>query len=322
MFLVAFENIGLMLLMAIPGFIIAKLKMIDSQKAIKFISVLLLYVCQPFVTFDAFLNTPFDKAILLNIAVCFLITAFLISIIAILSNLIFKATIIDKEVCGVFSYASAFGNIGYLCVPFLQILAPSNTEIIVYASAAIVAFNILAWTLGNFLITKDKKHVSIKNIILNPATLSFLIALPLFMLNLNFPRFPKLSGLQKIINLMGNLVGPLAMLMVGICFANSKIRESLKNNKTYVPVAVTIIIKLLISPILAFLILKLISTFYDTGSINLNIIALSAMPVANNLIMFCSLANRETETPTSIVLLSTLIAAITIPLMLNLYTVV
>ncbi|MDR0752310.1 MAG: AEC family transporter [Christensenellaceae bacterium] len=318
MFIESFENIGLMLLMAIPGFIIAKLKMIDSEKSIKFISVLLLYVCQPFVTFDAFLNTPFNEKILLNMAICFLLTAILIVLTAIISKIVLRVTSQNNDMGGVLSYASSFGNIGYLCVPFLQILAPGNSEIMVYASAAIVAFNILAWTFGNYLITKDKKHVSIKNIILNPATLAFLIALPFFLLNLNFTRAHSLAGLQKIISLMGNLVGPLAMLMVGICFANFQIRKSLSESKLLYPISLALVIKLIITPLLAFALLKLISVFYNTTSINLNILALASMPAANNLIMFCSLANRETQTPTSLVLLSTLISAITIPVFLNL----
>ena len=47
--------------MAIPGFIIAKAKLIkNTDNVINFLSIMLLYVCQPFVTFNAFFTTDFD----------------------------------------------------------------------------------------------------------------------------------------------------------------------------------------------------------------------------------------------------------------------
>ncbi|MDR2266124.1 MAG: AEC family transporter [Christensenellaceae bacterium] len=313
MFLIALQNVGLMLLMAIPGFIIVKLKAVDGDKSVKFVSVLLLYVCQPFITFDAFLNISFDSAILVNMVLCFVLTALLMTLIATLTYPLFGKLRLNECDRGIYAYASAFGNIGYMCVPFLQILAPDNREIIIYAGAAIVAFNLVAWTLGNYLITHDKRHIKIKNILLNPPTLAFLIVLPLFLFDINFVRFP-VAGIQQIIDLLANLVGPLAMVLVGMCFANANLRKLFTNAKAYIAIG----LKLVISPLIAFLLLKLTNVFFDTSDINLNIIALAAMPSANNLIMFCSISKLDTEHATALILLSTLISIVTIPLALEL----
>ena len=48
--------------------------MIDSEGAVKFLSVMLLYVCQPFVTFNSFLNTPYDSSVLIGLVAVFLFT--------------------------------------------------------------------------------------------------------------------------------------------------------------------------------------------------------------------------------------------------------
>ena len=67
-------SVLMLLLMAIPGFVLGKMKSVNSEAAVKFLSVMLLYVLQPFVTFDSFLNTPYDGKVLLNIVAGFVFT--------------------------------------------------------------------------------------------------------------------------------------------------------------------------------------------------------------------------------------------------------
>lgn len=314
MFLTSLENVALLLAMAIPGFIAAKAKLFKNDQAINVISILLLYICQPFVTFNSFLNTAFNPKILLNLTVVFIFTAALLVILVYIGKLIMRL-IKNTETGGIYAYACSFGNIGYLCVPFLQILMPGNNEVLLYASTAIVAFNLVAWTVGNYVLTGDKSFIRVKRIIFNPPTVSFILVLPLFILNLNFLRFQELAGLAKVVGLFSNLVGPLAMTLVGIKFSEIKIKELFSDYKVYLSIGV----KLIISPLIAFCGILILSTFYDVQAIRLNIIALAAMPTANNLMMFCSLYGKDTKTAAKIVLLSTILSVLTIPLALTLY---
>ena len=75
LFLTSLESVALLIVMAIPGFIVAKLKMINKEEAVKFLSVTLLYILQPFVTVNSFLNTDFTMDILWNMLAIFLFTA-------------------------------------------------------------------------------------------------------------------------------------------------------------------------------------------------------------------------------------------------------
>lgn len=313
MFLTSLQTVALLLLMAIPGFIIAKIKMVDVTKAVSFISVLLLYVCQPFITFNSFLNTTYNSSILVNLCVVFAVTAVLMTGLALLARLAFSY---DKNVDrrGQMSYASAMGNIGYMCIPFLQMLRPGDSVIILYATSAIAAFNLIAWTLGNYLITGDKKFISIKRAVLNPATLSLLVALPLFICNINFVRFDGLSGVANVCSLFANLVGPLSMTMLGMKFAESKLKEFFLDYRVYAAAG----FKLVLSPVIAFCLTLLLSTFMNVEPIALNIIALSAMPTANNVMMFSSLYGKDTAFAAKLVLISTILSVITIPLALML----
>jgi hypothetical protein len=43
-FLTTLQTVGILLAMAIPGFIVTKLKLIDSESGVKVLSVVLLYI--------------------------------------------------------------------------------------------------------------------------------------------------------------------------------------------------------------------------------------------------------------------------------------
>jgi|AGTN01.1.fsa_nt_gi Predicted permeases len=316
MFLTSLENVALLLAMAVPGFIVAKLKMIKNESAVHFISILLLYICQPFVTFNAFLNTAFDKAILLNLVIVFIVTAVFNIAVVYIGKLIM---LYDKKAHplenGVFAYAGSFGNIGYLCIPFLQILMPGNNIVILYAASAIQAFNIVGWTLGNYVITGDKKFISVKKIFLNPVSIAFILVLPFYILDINFLRFSFLGGVAKVVKLFSDMIGPMAMTMLGIKFAEMSIKELFTDYRVFIAAG----IKLLLSPLIMFILVLLIALFADTTAYRLNLIALSAMPAANNLMMFTSMSGMDTKLPAKIIMVTTIFSIVTIPLALAIY---
>lgn len=313
MFLLSLESIALLLAMAIPGFIITKLKLIDNAKASQFISVMLLYVCQPFITFNSFLKTEYSKDILINLLVVFVFTIIIILLVALLGKLTtFK--LLDKDSSGLFSYAVSFGNVGYMCIPFLQLLVPDNSEVILYASTSVVAFNLAAWTFGNYLLTGDKKHIKPKRALLNPASLSFILVLPLFLCKVTYES-SVLGIFSNVFGLFADLVGPMAMTLLGMKFAQMGLKEVFLDPKAY---AVSFF-KLLLMPALAFALVLLIGLFVDTAAVKLNLLTLAAMPSANNILMFCELYGKDGKTAAKYVLISSLFSIVTIPLTLMLF---
>lgn len=313
LFLTALKSVALLLVMAVPGFIIGKLKMIDKEKAVSFISVMLLYVTQPFVTFDAFLNTPYDSTVLLNLIMVFVITGILMVLTLAVGKLVMTGVGGDLTERAQSVYAGTFGNVGYLCIPFLQLFAPNDSVLILYATSAIVGFNLISWTLGNYLLTGDKKYMSLKKAIFNPPTLSFIIALPLFICNINFPRF-NLTGIQNLVGLFADMVGPLAMTLLGIKISETSLRELFLDGKVYA----SSLIKLVICPALCALLILIFASFMDISSIKLNLVAFSAMPSANNVMMFSSRCGLDTKYPAKFVMISTLLSIVSIPLTLML----
>lgn len=310
LFLTSLESVALLIVMAVPGFIVAKLKMINKAEAVKFLSVTLLYILQPFVTVNSFLNTEFTMDILWNMLAIFLFTAVTeIAILYIGKAILIPFKKLDVDSKSIIAYGGAFGNLSYMCIPFLQLLAPGRYELILYASCSCVIFNLLGWTLGNYVITGDKKFISLKKAVLNPPTLSFIIALPLFIFNINFQRF-NLTGIANVFSLFANAVGPLSMTLLGIKLAEMSLKEMFLDPRAYISSA----IKLILYPILGLIVMLLMSTFMDIEPIKLNLVALSAMPIANNTMMFVTMANKDTGLAAKEVMISTILSCVTIPI--------
>ncbi|MFW5779911.1 MAG: AEC family transporter [Bacillota bacterium] len=310
-FLNTLQTVGILLAMGIPGFIIAKLKLIDTKSAIKALSVILLYICQPFIAANAFLNTSFDKTILINLVMVIVITIVLmVALLYIGKAVFFKDKLTPKR--DVFSFAGSLGNVGYMCIPFLQLLTNNDHEVILYATASIVGFNLVAWTLGCFFITKNKKHISIKHIFLNLPTISFIIILPFFILNLNFNTVPQLAPLADMTRLFSEMMAPVSMTILGIQFSQMKFRELIDDYRVYV----MSFIKLIVSPALAFFLWWLVNLMVDIEAVRMNIIALAAMPSATLVMMFCSIYDSDSLSAAKAVLVSSILSVITIPLAL------
>lgn len=320
LFLTGAISVGMLLLMAVPGFILGKMRSVNTESAVKFLSVMLLYILQPFVTFDSFLNTAYDPEVLINIVIVFVFTCVTIGAVLAVGSFAMRFTKFGKDVGGVIAYGGAFGNVGYMCIPFLQLMAPGDYVIILYATVSVVAFNLMAWTVGNFALTGDKRHISLKRALLNPPTLSFILALPLFLLNLNFLKAEGLtgaalkivSGIQEVIGLFSDMVGPLAMVLLGLKLADIRFGELFADGRVYIAAG----IKLIFFPLFGVALTALMSLFMNVESISLNLIAMTAMPCAQNVIMFSTLYDKDSALAAKEVTVSTLLSIVTIPVTL------
>ena len=65
---------------------------------------------------------------------------------------------------------------------------------------------------------------------------------------------------------------------------------------------------------LGLVVMLLMSTFMDIEPIRLNLVALSAMPIANNTMMFVAMANKDTGLAAKEVMISTVLSCVTIPI--------
>lgn len=290
-------------LMALPGFILIKLKMLKAEY-IAVLAIVLLYVNQPFITLNAFLSKTYEQSLLANMGIVLAFGVFSQIIVLFIAKIIFTLDKKNRPRANAYAYASAIGNAGFMGIPVVAVLLPNNAEAILYVSIFLVSFNLVCWTLGVYVLTGDKKYISLKKAILNPPIIAMIIALPIFFLKVKMPSF-----LMQPINFIAEMNTPLAMIILGMRFATIRFRELFLGIGMYV----SSFIKLIFTPLLVYVCML---PFNLSTTLTQVLLILSAMPAANMVLIMAEKFEGDTTSATKAVLNSTFLCIITVPLIL------
>ena len=178
-FFSVFTSVFTLVVLIVPGYLLARFRMIPESLA-KGLSTLLLYVCQPMLTFMSFQKTAYSSEIAVNMLIVagVALAAHLVMIAVVF--LIFRRKTDARY--RVVQFSAVFGNCGFMGLPFLQALFPDAPETLIYGAVIVAVFNFLNWTVGVALLTGEKKHMKITRALFNPTSVALFISLPLFLL--------------------------------------------------------------------------------------------------------------------------------------------
>lgn len=296
---IAAQQVGILYIMVIAGVVCDKVG-IFTEKTGKACTDLLFYLITPAVIVNSFLTQEFTKESGLK-----LLTAvgcgFLMHFIAIgINTPLFSRG--DRDENCVYKYASIYGNVGYMTLPLTQALL--GAEGVFYCSAVVMAFNVVSFTHGSFMMDKKAEKFDLKMLILNPGVIAVLVGLPFFLINLDLPLL-----ITKPVNYIASTQTPVAMLIFGTFLSNTKLKEVFKHKK----IVLVAFSKLIVLPILMFIIYKFIGL---TGNLLLAMTISACAPSANNTIMFSAKYGKDTSLAAQIVTAVSFISIITIPLII------
>lgn len=301
-----FEITGLNALMLValclPGFFLTKAKVLKEEH-IKGFAVFLLYVCSPALSIYSFQQAECNMEILINIGILLLVTTFMQVLIMGIGFLINIKTYKIDGASRVATVAAAFGNVGFFGVPILQALLPDHPEAMVYSAVMSVMMNLIGWTLGMFMMSGDRKHVSVKNFLINPTTLCLLIALPLFFTNTSLPK-----PVMNFVEFFSKMSTPTAMTVLGMRLAFVKFRDLMDYRQV-----IAIFLKLIALPLITFGIMYALPV---DETLKISTYILSCMPPAAITLNFAELSNTSPKTAANIVVVGSLLVAITLPVLL------
>lgn len=301
-----FEITGLNALMLValclPGFFLTKANVLKEEH-IKGFAVFLLYVCSPALSIYSFQQAECNMEILINIGILLLVTTFMQVLIMGIGFLINIKTYKIDGASRVATVAAAFGNVGFFGVPILQALLPDHPEAMVYSAVMSVMMNLIGWTLGMFMMSGDRKHVSVKNFLINPTTLCLLIALPLFFTNTSLPK-----PVMNFVEFFSKMSTPTAMTVLGMRLAFVKFRDLMDYRQV-----VAIFLKLIALPLITFGIMYALPV---DETLKISTYILSCMPPAAITLNFGELSNTSPKTAANIVVVGSLLVAITLPVLL------
>ncbi len=300
--LTAFKTVAVMLLCAVPGFLLIKTRILKSE-SISTLAKILLYVCQPCLVVSALTGVEFSKKTAVDLLIAFgiILVSELVMTGALL--LIFRKKLGDARF-RIYTVASCMGNVGFMGVPVIQALLPGNTEAVAFTAAASLALNVYGWTIASAVISRDKKYMSVKKIFLNPATVSILVAIPLFVFNVTLP-----FGIDEKVELIGKFSTPLCMIVMGARLACAKFRDVFLRLGNYLTVA----LKQLIYPLLVLAVLLILPLDKEMKSA---IYIIACCPIASMVLNFSELIGKGREEAAGVLLLGTALSCLTLPLMI------
>ena len=182
-FSVTFGNVLLMLLYLLPGFLLCRCKKVKPEH-LSTASVILLYVCGPGMFLNALIDLDVTPELTARMGLFILFslvgeTALMLLILLLLGR--------KRKEFGLrmLSIASVMGNVGFFGMPVVRALFPDAPEAAVYSCMFNVSLNIVAWTVGVFTLTGEKKYISLRAALVNPSVLAAAAGFVLYLLKAN-----------------------------------------------------------------------------------------------------------------------------------------
>lgn len=307
-FITTLIMVGIMLLTAVPGYILVKVKAIKPESISAF-SKVLMFICQPALTVYSFNKADFSKELSINLLIFFgIITAVQLIFIGFF-YLIFRKKMEDIKY-RITTVATTLSNCSFLGVPLLEAIFPNSPNVAAYSMMYFLSMNLLGWTLVSAIITRNKKYISVKSMILNPALLSLIVALPFFFTGFKISAVNGqfLGQLENMINILGKMTTPLCMLVMGMRLATISFKNLFTSWMQYFAVGINQIV----FPLFVLGILYLLNVDKE---LMLCMYIMCACPIASVVQNYAEILGEGQATAANMVLLGSMCSIITLPIL-------
>ena len=232
---------------AIPGFVLVKSKAVGGEHISAF-AKFLMFACQPCLILYSFGKVEYDSEFFGLMCAVFGIALLLMGAFVAVGFFVQgkRRTQPDRRV---YALATGMGNVSYIGIPLLEALLPEHPEALVFSTMFSIALNVLGWTVGCGVVSGDKKFISVKKILINPPVLTLIVALPLFFCGVKLPTF-----LYSCVTTLGKATTPMCMTVLGMRLATSSVKNIVSDYGAMIASA----IKLIVFPLVAFAIVRMI----------------------------------------------------------------
>lgn len=302
--LLLMEEIIKLFVIMFMGYAVVKAGLMKSSES-KSVSVILVYLVIPCVIIKAFQvdYTPdVQKGLFLAIAAAVAIHI-LFLLITIPLKKIFQMDVIEQATC-------IYSNAGILVIPLVQELL--GQDYVIYSSAYIAVQLILLWTQEKNMLCEEEK-LEWKKIFLNVNIISIIAGIVLFLFRIKLP-----AGVQDVLGMMNNMIGPLGMLLAGMAIAEVPLKSIFTKKRNYLSVA----LRLLLYPVLGLFLMKAIQivvNLENSSQILLTVYLACVTPACASVTSMAQLYDKDAAYDSSLYVLTTLLSIVTMPVMVYLY---
>ena len=205
---------------------------------------------------------------------------------------------------GLYGAMIIFGNVGFMGFPITYAIFGDDS--VFYVAIFNIIFNMLIYTAGIIMISGKGRNVNPK-VLLNAILVSSIISFIIVFTGIKAP-----PVITETIRLTSNVNTPCAMLVIGATLAQISPKEVITKWRLY-PVT---LLKTIVVPFITWILFKQFIT--DPMLLGI-LVVLSGMPVAAAVAMIPIEYGGDASTASSAVFLSTVLSAVTIPLIVYVF---
>ncbi|MCL2361391.1 MAG: AEC family transporter [Defluviitaleaceae bacterium] len=298
LFIVFANSLVALILCIAVGYVLRRRRLLNDTHT-SGIAELLVKVAMPSSVFMALMR-PFTMELFWESIATFLITGVVYALGAVVGFFLAKVLKVGIDARKVWAFGVGFGNVGFMGLPVIS--AVFGAEGLFYVAMALAAFNLHSFTWGVWIFDKSEVDGPIKVVMRNPALAATIIGFVFFLTGFRFP-----AALEGGIELIAGMTSPISMILIGAILAKQRLKDSLMDIKILPPAAT----KLLAMPVLTWLVLR----WFVPNLLMLGVIVtLMAMPVAAGTVIFAEQYKGDTTTAAKLVVVSTLLCVVTVPL--------
>lgn len=298
------EQIIQLFLMIFMGFLIVKAKLLNSEDS-KILSIIVLYLIIPCVIINAFQvdYTPQTvKGLLIALAGSVMTQVILLIVVSILGR-VFHLN--EVEVASIY-----YSNSGNLIVPIVMFIL--GKEWVLYGCVFMSVQLVFIWTHCKKIISRESVY-DWRKIVLNINMISIAIGIVLFLTRIHLP-----EDINSTLSAVGGMIGPASMIVTGMLFAGMDFKQIFASKRVYF----VTFLRLIVVPAIALVLIKFsyLASLSSNGPKIMLIVFLAIItPSASTVTQMCQVYGNDSQYASAINVVTTLLAIITMPLMVMLF---
>lgn len=314
-FFIMLRNVVLFAALAVPGYLLVKFKILKQEHSVG-LSKMLMYVGMPFLIISGTVNNlAVNSELLVQILVVAAI-GIAYTFAMFFASKPLSAFEREEKARGMMRFCSVFTNNGFLGIPLAIAVFGKDSRIFTVLIVLNIITNVMMYTLGAYLVSGDKRTISMRKAFLNPILIAFVVGIALNLLNIK-------SYIPEVVTYsdhFSGIVTPISMTILGIKLATVKFTSLFTSPKSYYVSSFKLVIfpAIIVSLLFAF---KLFAGNVITNDVIVGFFVAFSMPTAGLASTFADMYNGDAKNAVVYTLGTTLHSILTIPLLFGLLSI-
>lgn len=298
------QQIAQLFLILIMGYAVVKAGLLKASDS-RVLSVIMVYLVTPCVIINAFQidDTPeIRKGLLYSMAIAAAIHVVLLVLSALLSRPLKLDAV--EQVNVIYSNAAA------LVIPLVKALM--GDAYVIYSCAFIIVQLVLLWTHASSLL-QGSSALDWKKVLTNINMIAIAAGALLYWFRVVLP-----APLQNTMSTVGNMMGPMGMLLAGMAIAEKPLREVFCTCRNYLPT----VLRLVVCPLVVLVLLWVCyasSWVADGKNILMTVYLAAITPACATVTSMAQLYDRDAAHSSALYVLTTLLSIVSMPVMIGLF---